>query len=208
MILLLRTHPGSQLFQRSTRIHGAHKSKDGWVAERHTIMALESVHQPHEQVWKAEVSAQQPILRLKDNCSTHTTPHVQANPTERGMRLMFLPPRSSHVLQPLDIGDCRREGRQHAGPGQRASAERVHCAPGDGEALPAPRGQASSGRRRRRQGQSEASPVYWGNALPRPAVGERRVSALPSCLRNDGGYQHHPSSPWTSTKAWNTSCWQ
>ena len=39
MILLLRTHPGSQLFQRSTRIHGAHKSKDGWVAERHTIMA-------------------------------------------------------------------------------------------------------------------------------------------------------------------------
>jgi hypothetical protein len=86
--------------------HWVHISRNdsGWTTGAIIDSVMRLVADHFREVEKLELSEDKPILMIMDNCRTHKVAAVTKVMKELHIIPVFLPPYTTHVLQPLDVG--------------------------------------------------------------------------------------------------------
>lgn len=82
-----------------------HRSETGYFnRELFRDEVLPEIAKEIREVLGETISPQQPVILFMDNCSVHVHPEVELAASNLGILLMFLPPNTTHSMQPLDVG--------------------------------------------------------------------------------------------------------
>ena len=80
------------------------RTKNGWTDSKVMCGVLILIAEHFVQETGLELSSEKPLLLVLDNCPSHATAEVLKMAFSLHIQLFFLPPYSTHALQPLDIG--------------------------------------------------------------------------------------------------------
>lgn len=84
-------------------------SENGWTTDKIGLQWLQFFH---KQTAAKTIGSKR--LLILDNHGSHTTPEFIQFAEDNGIVLLWMPPHSSHILQPLDVGCCSPLKKAHS----------------------------------------------------------------------------------------------